>query len=392
MKSHIDFWPSSQQLFLLKACTLSGTEAISNFEKWQLTLVLNPQKTGDQLLATVFDQIDGGSQRLLPLLHYNLHLHLPDDPILKAIKGYNRYVWSKNQIIFFQVKKIINLLDNHQIEHFFVKGVPLAKHYYGSDGIRPMSDLDIVVHESDVHELWDLLSQEGWKDLYSKQYVDTKRLVGNSRCLINNKKDEIDTHWRVFKDSFSEHDEIELWEDLALLEIDGMKTKMLNPTFQLLHTIIHGMRWNELPSFRWICDSMIIIKTDSINWEQLLSFSEKRKYSLRISAALSYLRDEFDAVIPDEVFDRLNNIKVSSIEKKFFNKLTTKHEARSLSNVLLRHYQFKLYHANNNVFNEIWVYLNHHKTNWGTKNVLASLFSLIGHKMGLTKHPLDKLK
>ncbi|UXX80818.1 nucleotidyltransferase family protein [Reichenbachiella carrageenanivorans] len=390
MKSHTDFWPNAKQLYLLKACTLTGTAAIKNYNAWKSTLKLNPQKTGDKLLATVFDQIDGGSQRLLPLLHYNLNNQLPGDLILTAIKGYNRYVWSKNQVIFFQVKKIIALLQTNEIEHFFVKGVPLAKHYYGSDGIRPMSDLDFVVKEKDLENLWKVLNKEGWYDKYTSQTVNYKKLLVNSRCLVNNKDNEIDTHWRVFKDSFKESDEEEIWNNLEEFKVDDTITKTLNPTFQLLHSIIHGMRWNELPSFRWICDSLIIINKRDIQWENMLAFSAKRKYGLRLSAALTYLRDQFNADIPNFVFEELRKIKISKTEKKFFEKLTHEFTPGGFSNILLRHYQFQLYHSKSNLFYEGWVFLNHHSANWGTKNIISSFFKIIGYKTGLIQHPSNK--
>lgn len=391
MKHNSEFWPNQNQLALLKACTMEGEDGRKHYAQWKSSLKLNPQKSGDQLLAIVFDQIDHGSQRLLPLLHYNLAEDLPDEPVIQAIKGYNRYVWSKNQIIFYQVKKIINLLNESHIQHFFVKGVPLAKLYYSFDGIRPMSDLDVIVKEADLDKTCELLTEAGWFDMYTDKDVDYKKLIAKSRNLIDKNKNELDIHWRTFKDSFKEEVEAELWDNLIEFKVDDLTAKTLNPTYQLLHTIIHGMQWNELPSFRWICDSMIILKTSEIDWPTLLSFSKRRKYMLRLSLAFNYLRDEFGANIPEFVQEELSTFKASSLEQKFVASLMKSNEQGSWSHLLMRHYQFQLYYNNSNIFKEIWIFLNNYGANWGTKNVLHSALHLFGHLTGISKHPQTKL-
>ncbi|MEO9965298.1 MAG: nucleotidyltransferase family protein [Reichenbachiella sp.] len=385
------FWPSKAQLSLLKACTLSGVEAEEHFHAWKSSLNLSTQKSGEQLLALVFDQIDHGSQRLLPLLHYNLSETLTAEPIIKSIKGYNRYVWSKNQIIFFQVGKVIDVLTENNIQHFFVKGVPLAKLYYSFDGIRPMSDLDIVIREKDLTSAWDKLSTAGWKDKFSEKSVDYKKLIVRSRCLVNFKDDELDLHWRTFKDSFQESDEEEIWSGLIDFKVGNHTAYTLSPTHQLIHTLIHGMQWNEVPSFRWICDSLIILKQTEIDWPLLLKFAKKRKYTLRLSCGFQYLKDEFKANIPEEVLQELQTFQVSSAERKFFNLLVKKHEPGSLSHILMRHYQFKLYYNNSNIFKEIWIFLNNYRANWGSKNLLDAAFQVIGQMIGIVKHPYKKL-
>lgn len=392
MKQKSDFWPSDNQLYLLKACTLNEVDAKNNFELWKSSLDLKKNNSKEQLLATVFDQIDAGSQRLLPLLHYNLSNTLANDPVIQAIKGYNRYVWSKNQIIFFQVKKVINLLRANNIKHFFVKGVPLAKFYYGSDSIRPMADLDIVIKEKDIQNTWQLLCNNGWRDRFSDVPFDYKEIIIKSRCMINHKNDELDLHWRTFKDSFVESEEDILWEHLVDFKLDDQIAQTLNSTYQLVHTIIHGMQWNELPSFRWICDSLIILRRSDINWDQLQLFASQKKYTLRLSNAFEYLVKNFDAKIPQSVLDHLKNQKTSKYEHKFFNLLLTNHASGTVSHIMLRHYQFRLYYPQCTLTKEVWLFLKNYKSNWGSKNLLTAAFQVVGTLLGIAKHPYEKFK
>ena len=61
-----------------------------------------------------------------------------------------------------QVREINFLLTNNNLLGVFLKGVPLAFFEYPDISIRPMLDIDLLMHEKDIYILYDQLLQNGY--------------------------------------------------------------------------------------------------------------------------------------------------------------------------------------------------------------------------------------
>ncbi len=73
----------SSHALLLQAAYLSGTAAISAWEKWRSSVD--------------FENLDWGAYQLLPHLHQNLIKHNIQDPLMPRMQGIQRLFWCKNQ-------------------------------------------------------------------------------------------------------------------------------------------------------------------------------------------------------------------------------------------------------------------------------------------------------
>ena len=62
-----------------------------------------------------FDQLDAGSQRLLPLLYRNLVNQNVNHPAIDIYKGFYRMTWYKNRLISHRITTVLRLLDAHSI-------------------------------------------------------------------------------------------------------------------------------------------------------------------------------------------------------------------------------------------------------------------------------------
>jgi len=64
-----------------------------------------------------------------------------------------------------ELSKILRMADNESIEIVPLKGSILIYHYYKEPALRPMSDLDLLIHPSDSKKLDELLLDSGYKIL-----------------------------------------------------------------------------------------------------------------------------------------------------------------------------------------------------------------------------------
>jgi hypothetical protein len=137
------------QELLLKAALFSGNDALEAWRKWRDA-------------ADWEGHLEHGSFRLLPLLYNNLHKHGVNDSAMGKLKGIYRQAWSKNQILFHEIAKIVEYLQNAGIKTMLLKGASLSLLYYKNNGARPITDMGILVPLKKARMSMDVLKEGGW--------------------------------------------------------------------------------------------------------------------------------------------------------------------------------------------------------------------------------------
>ncbi|MCX8062510.1 MAG: nucleotidyltransferase family protein [Anaerolineales bacterium] len=308
-------FPTASQELLLRSALLSGETAISAWREWKGQTDLDAD-------------VDIGSHRLLPLVYKNLAALGVEDTWMGKLKGIYRLTWYKNQSLFQTASKLIKTFQDAQIQTLILKGAPLILSYYQDFGVRPMGDLDILVPTEKGDEAFDLLLQLGWKPMQiDLKHLDKERKVlRHAWGFVNPAGQSIDLHWHVFALLLEQDADLAFWESSVPIAFLDVKTRALCATDLLLHVCVHGGQWDSSSSIRWITDAFYILaKAQSeINWDRLLEQAEKNRFVVPLRLGLFYLRDRFDAPIPDEVLHELSQVRTSAIEEKLFRTLGSK--------------------------------------------------------------------
>jgi hypothetical protein len=297
-------WPSPIQLLLLRACLGDGAEAIAAWRAWQKRIE--------------FDDIDLSSQRLVPLLHHNLTRLGVDDPCLGRYRGISRKCWYENQLLFQRTAATLELLHGAGIPTLVLKGVALAHLYYPGTALRPMSDFDIMVPLDRAEEALQLLVNAGWEGLVHSAYLrkPTPHVFqgGHSWNFNNPAGGHVDLHWRALKLNLAPGAEDNLWRGAEKFRFAHTETLTLNATDHLLHTCLHGLPKNNVPSMRWVADAIMILRSRVIDWDRLLAEMQVHRASVMMLYALTYLRDFFAAPVPDQVLERIRALPLETWE------------------------------------------------------------------------------
>ncbi len=298
------FWPTREQELLLKAALLKGNESITAWKSWAASVN--------------FDQLDYGSQRLLPLLYKNLTDQNVDHPALNIYKGFYRMTWYKNSLIRHRINGVLRLLDAHNIPVLLLKGAALVPLYYKDWALRPMNDFDLYVSKKDAFKAFNLLCQSGWKPVESM--IDELDLLNrHSGTLIDNSGIEFDLHWQIMHQS-GQDDDINFIKNTEKMDFGDTRVSVLSPTDQLFHVLIHGARWNETAPLRWVPDSMMILKAAGplIDWKRLVKQGRAMYLTVPLIKTLLYLHEVFAAPIPETVIYKLKHFKPSFTERLEF--------------------------------------------------------------------------
>ncbi|KQC06105.1 MAG: hypothetical protein APR62_08390 [Smithella sp. SDB] len=299
------FWPTQEQELLLNAALLQGEKAITSWKSWGA--------------AVNFDQLDAGSQRLLPLLYKNLTDHNINHPAINVYKGFYRMTWYKNRLLSHRLVSVLRLLDSNGIPVLLLKGAALVPLYYKNWALRPMSDFDLLVPHKDALKTVNLLCNSGWRP--TAQMIDESDLVTkHAGTLIDDSGIEFDLHWKIMHESGRYEDDYNFLDGTGNINFENISVSVLSHTDQLFHILIHGTRWNEIAPLRWVPDSMMILREagDSIDWDRLVNEARRRCLAVPLKKALLYLHETFAAPIPAETILSLKKMKPSLTERMEF--------------------------------------------------------------------------
>lgn len=301
MSTELGNRPSAAQALVLKAALEPPQWGRLAWKSWRA--------------AVDFDQIDHGSMRLLPLVYRNLGAESFDPEVAGRMKGIYRRSWTHNQMLFRRAAGAIAALSDAGIETMVLKGASLSLLAYGSAGVRPMDDVDVLVRIERRVDAVEAMRAAGWRP--EKADAAGWARVHHSMGIDGPHGGNMDLHWfSLWQPARDEP----LWQKAVPLELSGTQTLAPCPADQLLLVCVHGTPWNPLPPFRWIADAAAVIRSsgDALDWDRLVSEAKRRQLTVASAAALGYLREEFCLAVPATVLDRLRAAPASRHERAAF--------------------------------------------------------------------------
>jgi hypothetical protein len=321
-------WPTQEQELLLKAALLRGQEALDAWDTLQSNLDIA--------------QLDQGSLRMLPLLYKNVDALGVDSTLSEELKGYYRFTWYKNQMLFHSMAETLRAFHDAGIQTMILKGAALILLYYRNYSLRPMGDFDVLVHTEDASSAVDLLKDLGWgpRKTLSKGFLEKILAVRHSHNFNDAAGQGFDLHRHLLLECCYADADDAFWESALSVQFHDVPTCALNPTDQLFHVCAHGVRWELVSPIRWIADAMTILDTsgNEIDWNRLVAQAESRHLTLPTKDALDYLHDKFKAPIPREVRQCLERIKTTKREQAEYSIVTQQRGVMGLMPLHWYHY------------------------------------------------------
>lgn len=310
------------QKLLLKAALGDGEEAINAWRAWH---------AGGNL-----DRMDGGSFRLLPLLHSNLQRLGLNGPEITILKGVRRRAWYQSQMLLRQLMPVIEGWTDQGIPVAILKGPAIAQLHYGDLSVRPIVDVDAMVPKQFVRPLVKQLLASGWQlitwapDGLSDAYLDYRHAIG----LRSPDGAEIDLHWHAFHHCCNDEIDRVLLSRTVSLDLVGVRVSAFDPTDQLIHACIQGMCWEGAASIRWIPDAVMVIRSAQVDWDRLVRLAIDTRSTLMFETALKYLKSDFDCDIPSAAILRLEGAVVDRSQRVELQRAIWPTEALSVTDTI----------------------------------------------------------
>lgn len=302
-------WPNEAQLILLKAALLSPDEAEPYWHEF--------------VAAYDLQELDHGCNQLLPMVFINLKGRLKNDVNERTCRSSYKYAWANNHMLMHDAKALLVLLKQHDLKVCLLKGAAFIGHYFPDYGMRIMGDIDLLISPEQMPELIRVLESNGYK-ICANQQVDSQSLLRlfHARSFKNERGTDFDVHQYLSSFLINEQFTTRLWQNVNSVEFFGIKhlAYVLNPTYQFLHTVLHGLQYAPESSIRWIVDVINLVKNrgEEINWEEVIAVCTKHHLNLPVKMALNFLKQEMNLPIPRPVLSHFNSVKITRKDNEYF--------------------------------------------------------------------------
>jgi len=328
---HSAFLPTRSQQRLLEAALWEGPKALAAWESWRA--------------CRRIETADTGSQRLAPLLYYNLRRSGWDDPEMSLLKGTFRKAWAHNERLANMVAPLFKAWGDLGIPAALLKGAALALRYYPHGGARPMDDLDMLVPVRNVNAAMEAFRQGAWLGAKGRtvprRFDDDHLRRKRTQRLVSHQGLELELHWYLLEGGRSPDVDDAVWRHAQPVRIRDANALVPGPEHLLLHVLAHGAEWNAVPPIRWIADAWMILsgpRSARFDWELMLAEVTERRLALPVRTCLRYLNDAMGTAVPAGVLETLDAAKASPAEWAEFRMLELPKPKRSPLLVLwLRH-------------------------------------------------------
>lgn len=281
-------WPTAAQLLLLTAAVDRGARAREAFATWR-------QQTD------IAQEFDWQMVRLLPAVYANLSALGETDALMARLKGVYRRAWVETNLVMQRAETVVAALASAGVPAMLLKGAAMVHGYYPSRAHRPMSDVDLAVPLEYAPRAMAELRSMGWRST-EEESADRYRWF-HALQFVHPDGGELDLQWRVMVETTSGDGEDLLWSNSERVAFAGHEVRVLAPSDLLLHTVTHGVRWNQASPVRWCLDVQQILarRGAEIDWVRLLEMSARLRVSHRLYLGLSYLSRHLDVDIPSHI-------------------------------------------------------------------------------------------
>jgi hypothetical protein len=274
---------------------------------------------------------------IVPLLYNNLkglqESHFIPQEVMNELRAAYNANLARNMYIYAELNSILGAFREKKVGVIVLKGAALAKTVYGDIGLRPMSDVDLLVKKEDLPRAEKIMCGSGYlfqgnmsPEWYRKNHQHIVYIHPNKNILV-------EIHWHIANKSHPfriRNIDIGLierwWERANTVEISGKKVLILCPDDLIFHLCLHFLKhrfighkavFGSKGALIQLCDIFQILKhyRDKINWARLKCEAEKYGVDSIIYTTL-FIATETIGKHDDIFHDILNRFSPESLDEK----------------------------------------------------------------------------
>ncbi len=207
-----------------------------------------------------------------------------------------------NRLAFDELSVLLDCFERAKTDVVILKGGALAQTLYDEIALRPMGDLDLLIHRQAIVEVEAALIKQGYHASSEITHHFSDEFSAERTFLRMGKRpSQIDLHWHVFTTAYYfERVPIEwFWQRTVEIGVNNRRALTFSPAAQLLYLSSHFML-HQYRRLIWSYDLALLIGRfeSSIDWEEVIEAAASFGLSQVVSEALAEVRERWGVSVP----------------------------------------------------------------------------------------------
>ena len=212
-----------------------------------------------------------------------------------------------------QLTRVLSAFQREGVPVIPLRGPALADLLYRDPGLRPFTDLDLLIHEGNLPRALSLLSGLGYHHMEAGLPLSHELAWRHAASFTAEDPDElpIDLHWGVVDYPgvvpVAPINHQELWDRAVRVDGPGGVRRGLCPEDLLISLALHWAVHHALSGLIWQLDLALLILRygDTLDWDAVVERSVRWRIRGPVFFALREVQERFDAAVPTWVLARL---------------------------------------------------------------------------------------
>jgi hypothetical protein len=268
------------------------------------------------------------AERIGPLLHQVARGRgiLPP-AVQEGVRARYRWTGVQTMVLLRELGNCLERLAAARVPVIVLKGAALTEAVYRNVALRPMSDVDLLVHQRDLPAARRVLEEMGYAVARAETHPGV--LAEHENEMAFHKEGVIatsfDVHWSLFDSPYYQrHIAIDwFWQSAESVEIAGARAQMLGPEALIIHLCGHLALHHASSGLLWWQDiaEVLAVYERRIDWTELLARTRQFGLVLSVRTVLTRLAVDWGAPVPAAALRELRASQPSPGEARVFARL-----------------------------------------------------------------------
>ncbi len=217
-------------------------------------------------------------------------------------------------------------LRTRGLQAILLKGGALIETVYGVHlGLRPLSDLDLLLRPEAVASVAEILCGRGFRPTSA-----TSLLFDRGSFAFDLHTELVGAAWFRRKEMAFRYDGEDLWREASPLDPHDPSLLLLEPSHQFLHLILHALK-HSFNRLIWFIDLGLVLK--QVRWAGVVNRAEAAGALRVLAYALLPLRAIMGIEVPEAVVARLP--RLNRAERAFLDRVVTRRPMETPGDVVV---------------------------------------------------------
>lgn len=241
----------------------------------------------------------------------------------KILENCHYTIAVRNNYIYQNLGDVLNSFNQAGIEAIVLKGTFLAEKIYKNIALRPMVDIDLLVHKENLPRIKKELGKLGYR-VNRPDYQTSLEAFGSVLGFIKEGGILLEIHWDIAQiERFKRVVQVDndaLWEAAKTCKIADVDTLVLSPEYLILNLCIHLSLNHSFHGLIWFCDLREVLRyyKKEIDWKYIVEKAKEYKVKTVLYYCLYFFHRLLDVPLPLEVLKELEPLKIRKRLLEFF--------------------------------------------------------------------------